>query len=534
MTGANIMPMDIMGQPRPRAPTTEPDRAEAREPSSEMKRRLTEWQREREAVSRQIQLASPGQVIIINSDVNNTPQASNGVKVASKLDEQQSPEADDYEDIWQLEARDYENRLNKSSLAAQPEGTSSKRRSQNSMPNAPDRSVDVDSNGNLENVPPSLWHVRHRETPFAGKSRLRQLKEEQIDLAALLNVEETPNTKSYYRSSPHTPFTHNNTRAPSEVPVSNARRESVAPNQLSSTNLSQLAREVDFREPNIQSSEVVYISSLSPPAATSEEESHDVSENAINEERHPHDRLRGYEEDPSPPVPPENASNPENPVTIPNLLQQSKREPSTSWLRRLTDITPGWLLKTDTTSVKGSGSLAEQEQPDNLRKQLSSIQEAPQVIKEGFHYSRTPQLPFKHGLNSTGRQPKTPLQTRALAASGYFTDDHYAALRRLYRLAKRSPNLFPYYPTPRREGMMGDWLWTADSVHGVPVTEIHFGILDTFMQELSESDRRYGGAGEIGWTEDDLHKRLFSIIVGEQIRRERKLGAATRERSGRR
>jgi hypothetical protein len=40
--------------------------------------------------------------------------------------------------------------------------------------------------------------------------------------------------------------------------------------------------------------------------------------------------------------------------------------------------------------------------------------------------------------------------------------------------------------------MIGDWLWTANDIHVVPVTEIHFGILDAFMQELSEGDRSNG------------------------------------------
>jgi hypothetical protein len=121
----------------------------------------------------------------------------------------------------------------------------------------------------------------------------------------------------------------------------------------------------------------------------------------------------------------------------------------------------------------------------------------------------------KHRLSSFS-SPK------ALATSGYFTDAHYVALKRLYWEAKRYPERFPYHPTAHRDEMLGDSLWTSDGEHGLPIAKIQFGILDRFVSELISADIRSGGRGQIGWTEDDLHKRLFSIIVGEEIRRERR------------
>lgn len=114
---------------------------------------------------------------------------------------------------------------------------------------------------------------------------------------------------------------------------------------------------------------------------------------------------------------------------------------------------------------------------------------------------------------------------RPLAVFGYFSDEHYAALRRIYRVAKRYPERLEYYDAPGRAAIIGDWIWTSDGHHGVPITEIQFAIIDRFAHELARADMQYGGSGQIDWTEADLHRRLISIIIGEQIREERKAKA---------
>lgn len=114
---------------------------------------------------------------------------------------------------------------------------------------------------------------------------------------------------------------------------------------------------------------------------------------------------------------------------------------------------------------------------------------------------------------------------RPLAVFGYFSDDHYKALRRVYRMAKRDPERFPYYDAPGRAQIIGDWIWTSDGRHGVPITEVQFAIIDRFVHDLSRADVQYGGSGQVDWTEADLHRRLISIIIGEQIREERKAKA---------
>jgi hypothetical protein len=93
-------------------------------------------------------------------------------------------------------------------------------------------------------------------------------------------------------------------------------------------------------------------------------------------------------------------------------------------------------------------------------------------------------------------------------------------------MAKRSPERFPYHEAPGRAEIIGDWIWTSDGHHGVPITEVQFAIIDRFVFDLSRADVEYGGSGEVEWTEADLHRRLISIIIGEQIRENQKAKSA--------
>jgi hypothetical protein len=134
----------------------------------------------------------------------------------------------------------------------------------------------------------------------------------------------------------------------------------------------------------------------------------------------------------------------------------------------------------------------------------------------------------EQGGDNTQTNPK-PTQPRAsasqdqqesnlLATSGYFTNAHYTLLRRLYRLAKNTPGIFPYHPKPSHAEIIGDYIWTSDNAYGVAITKQQFAIIHRFRQELAVADRRTGGSGYVGWTEAELHRRLVSLIIGEQIR----------------
>jgi hypothetical protein len=63
---------------------------------------------------------------------------------------------------------------------------------------------------------------------------------------------------------------------------------------------------------------------------------------------------------------------------------------------------------------------------------------------------------------------------------------------------------------------------SPNGVHCRRITEIQIAIVDRFIQDLVKGDRQNGGTGHVGWSEEELVRRLFSIIVGEQVRKERK------------
>ncbi|PGH12000.1 hypothetical protein AJ79_04509 [Helicocarpus griseus UAMH5409] len=117
---------------------------------------------------------------------------------------------------------------------------------------------------------------------------------------------------------------------------------------------------------------------------------------------------------------------------------------------------------------------------------------------------------------------KQPPQRKTLAISGYFTDDHYVALRKLYHQAKISPRSFPYIETPERNEMLGQRIFSADLVYSRRITETQIAIADKFRRDLAEGSRRRGGMGKVEWSEEEILRRLVSIIIGEQVRRERK------------
>jgi hypothetical protein len=227
-------------------------------------------------------------------------------------------------------------------------------------------------------------------------------------------------------------------------------------------------------------------------------------------------------------------------LTPPPEQQNNTAPASASWFRRLSSFTPGWWgsaspeKDASQEGVEEKEEAVEEEEEEEGEEeeieeegneenwdenQLPQSQDVP--VRGEVEYPSLPESPYVQSAK-TERTHKQSLHRKPLAVSGYFTNDHYIALRRLYRLAKRSPELFPYYPTEERAEIIGDWLWTADGDYGVPVTELQFAIIDKFVDELAEADIQNGGSGEIGWTEEDLHKRLFSIIVGEQIRKDRK------------
>lgn len=611
---------------------------------SEMARRQAEWQREREAVSREIEMANSSKVIVIDSDVEMSQKPEEEEEGDYESEQGVPDDGDDDDDdgdydIWQQEA--HASRLNESSISHHQEDNAPEPdRGPASSPWKSGQSVADSDNG--QNLPPILWDSPAKQSgfPSLGKSRLRKLKEEEVDLSALLRRQDTPNRRRYYgNSSPQSRASQQQQSNEAHHPSSPAKPatsspqqpEQVSPSQRQSVSRSPSLPLDEFSSPeqrsqakespdrsSDRSADEGYFpweESPGPRDSASQQSGDEYPDDGHPDYEHPDDERPDEELYESDDLEPSHADISGNRSMDQTQTSQPARQtsapPASSWFRRLTNnFTPRfWRMGNSQSPEKQSPSkhlspqfdkepleelpeeeeeeeeegegedeqLPDEEHPEEpVEESDEELDEEPdeeppeepseddEELPDAEHDEEPPeddeQLPDASPTPSPQQSPiaETPLpepdQISAsptlklqpqrqsiiqpsgkppLAVSGYFTDNHYYALRRLYRLAQRSPELFPYYPTSSREDIIGDWLWTSDGAYGLPVTELQFAIVDRFMEELADGDIQNGGTGEIGWSEEELYKRLFSIIIGEQIRRQRKaqaLEAEERER----
>jgi hypothetical protein len=543
-------------------------------PSTEMKRRLEEWQREREAVSREIQMANASQVIVVDSDTTGPPSPeidANGGQMGSQSDEEADPggshgqdlgdyqarevydedrpdqdvapgespqhdfetgqaeevyeqeDEEGYEDIWQQEARDHSNISHRSSTLHRRENDDFEARQESS----PSESSPAPSEPRGIFAPKS-WTNDNAKVPFLGHSRVKRLREETVDLSAVLRGEETPrHIRRYYgQSSPEKSANGDSPeqqRSNHDFPEENAEDYGIEDDQGSRIYLES--------SPNRASDDDTF--QIDPTTRHESEMQHaDRTAEEIENEHIPAtavaDKRSAYEE---------------NSTTPAQNRQFGGDGQASTWFQKITSLTPGWLKapvrKSFGPASPGSEEVSEEEPEEPEEPDVRSANA--QTLLDDQMYPEETHETSRQGLQSpeqNNAQPDSPTSSAArtveevrvetyephfpLAVSGYFTDNHYVLLRRLYRLAKRHPERFPYYPAPGRSDIIGDWIWTSDGEHGVRVTETQFAIIDRFVQELARGDLQAGGTGQIGWTEADMHRRLISVIIGERIREEMK------------
>ena len=113
----------------------------------------------------------------------------------------------------------------------------------------------------------------------------------------------------------------------------------------------------------------------------------------------------------------------------------------------------------------------------------------------------------------------------SLTTSGEFSKAHYKLLRAIYRQAENSPHLFPYNATPERAALIGSTITSRSKGHEFTneITEMQLAVVGRFKEELENRDMESGGIGKVEWGDRELVKRLFSLLVGEEMRRERRL-----------
>lgn len=472
------------------------------EEMSRTQRMEAEWQRERELVSRQIDMAGSDNVIVLDSDdVSVQNGAEEQIYEKDEVNEEEESEEDeDYGDVWQEEARNHDSSFNRHSTFAssidEKRAPTTNHRQGSSYRNISQRYE---------------WNPDNGEIPPLGRSRTAQLREEEVDLSLLLKPRDTPKSRQYYGNSPRT-VSSQRRQSDRSSRYGGPSRDASSPIKRSSLGTSRVNDEPDDIQDDIERDNETLDDDL-----IEEQEDDEGQEQGEDEQEHDQDDDRDREDVY---IPEERQATDEHTFDPSVTTPEHATEPKPSWFRRITNnFTPGWWTTSKEVPLDESQSppFPINEQTPSLKRSRAArdAEEAREMEQITPAISTIQSRIKKHRLSSLP-SPKV------LATSGYFTDAHYVALKRLYWEAKQYPERFPYHPTTHRDEMLGDSLWTSDGEHGLPIAKIQFGILDRFVSELISADIRNGGRGQIGWTEDDLHKRLFSIIVGEEIRRERR------------
>ncbi|OJD13281.1 hypothetical protein AJ78_06241 [Emergomyces pasteurianus Ep9510] len=573
--------------------------------SSEMARREGQWQRERDAISRQIQQANSSQVIVIDSDDGSPAKNPPGNEEVEELQENDPVDEEDYEDIWQQEARDTESQsetasfveLNREEIIKPPRRV---------LPTPWKRNEEADPSQDEEATPgpQPYWTTRQNEYAIlpSGKSQTARFREQNAESSSLLGSPESA-TRRFYQGNKYTPEITSRRFEQTEGDKQYARNS----NSSSSFSGSHRRSKTSYSDDEASDADVIHPSWAPSPESRKNDTGNTSPDHVDTYSELPMNDGNSYPELPSgsvrssrnSPGREEINSESESQNATPRAGQDDQKPPTTesesstreqqdaplSWFHKLTDLAPTWLTTpasrkverrqlepvSDSTppetpiqepSAQSSPVQRSADQKSPIQRspvQSSPIEIAPILNSElSFRESGAQEYPFQklptkepqleagppHQLHresikrmtvDTGtqfssppiakrkpqiRQP--PSQHKALAISGYFTDDHYAALRHLYHEAKQSPGSFPYIETPHRNEMLGQRIYSADGVYSRRITEMQIAIVDKFRRDLSVDSRRRGGTGKVEWSETELLRRLFSIIVGEQVRRERK------------
>ncbi|KAJ5155905.1 hypothetical protein N7492_008708 [Penicillium capsulatum] len=423
---------------------------------------------------------------------------------------------DDGFDIWQEEARDH------SHISQQSEHDQIHNQVLDSEPVSPWRHIAEPSPAqDYMSSSPAYVSLDQNDTLHLERNHIRQLQNRDIDLSALLAEEDTPNRARYYNgtSTPRSilsrrPGAQNSSNQSSAIksksPKKRVRLQTISQSpdrEVEPAHEDNAAAPQDPQDPEpFQEPEIIDDGNVSDASVHDIEDTHEDVANTPEASR-----------------------------------QADMNAPASSWLNRITSLTPRW-LKAPTKDADDSSSVVSEEEPEDGHSEpgnLATVEAAKEISEDPesrspsnrssespWRYVDEPEMPPPVEVpdHRPGRS-QAPPGPRPLATFGFFSDAHYGALRRVYQMAKRHPDRFPYYDAPARRNIIGDWIWTSNGRHGVPITEAQFAIIDRFVHDLSRADAEFGGSGQVEWTEADLHRRLISIIIGEQIREERQAKA---------
>lgn len=100
-----------------------------------------------------------------------------------------------------------------------------------------------------------------------------------------------------------------------------------------------------------------------------------------------------------------------------------------------------------------------------------------------------------------------------------WTNAHYLLLDTLYQSAKTDMTAFPYNPDG---GLWGFRIYLGTTLvynnYQLKISKSHVAIAQAFREQLRVASLKVGGDGSVEWGEYYLVKRLFSLMVGEDMR----------------
>ncbi|KAL2818948.1 hypothetical protein BJX63DRAFT_48522 [Aspergillus granulosus] len=452
---------------------------------------------------------------------------------------------DGSEDIWQVQAKEEGNSGRGSVLDPHNDQQSSPQK---------DDSSPADQ-GFKWTFSPGIWLDGQGKVPSLGQSRVRKLREQDANFSDLPGAEYTPNQARYFGEK--------------SSPLSSAQGRSPQRNLSSAASQRHTDAERHKDELREESEELDDYLNLSPERDL-EDETYQIDPTTRHETEMERHQSNFADNASLSDVVGEESSVHEETLTPQNPKPANKDDQGSSWFQRITNFTPAWLKAPgrDSSPARNHSSplpsrssshastLHDEQSDEDDGRPLEPIQEdevreseaPPSVIESESESEPLPTPPRPQAkvtetsvstspnleeeeaeeddteaetekAHSLEEQEQTPTP---LSTSGYFTNAHYTLLRRLLRIAEKSPEVFPYHPKPAHADIIGDYIWTSDNSYGVPITKLQFAIIQRFRQELAVGNRRAGGTGYVGWTEADLHRRLVSIIIGQQIREDRR------------
>lgn len=413
----------------------------------EMQRRLEEWQREREAVSRQIEMANSSQVIMINNDDSEA------------MEDSTTPQGEDATsadiDIWQVEARSGD----VSQASAPPNDTPLQeevikpRRSKIPSPWRRDSQM-VYSDEVIEDPTGLFWQPDQRAIQLAKEREERKKRKgSHTDVSSMLRstsdvdeqcavVAATVNTVQVKETSQNeivvTVEEERIFEVESTTESSHHSEDSVAFTQAERTVKVDAGIEESLYDEAPAEEAESYQSEASEEEVSETPSEHGASrDDTKSTSEYTEEGLEVYQ-------PPNNAS---------PIVTSLHGPPMTSWFREIAGIVAHFATTTSFIDP-----------PDEL-----------------------------------------------------WTNMHYELLDAYYQGAKTDPNKCPYRPRWGIRPLLGVTITYQD--YSVVITKAQLGIIDKFREVIKGVRFPDGSIGKCPWDEAYVARRLFSLIVGEDMRR---------------